>query len=350
MTSRIEARRLEPDAPMDGGLRKRAARRGRTSGDTLARGAPASKRADRDTSVILRAGVGATGGGGDPAAPTTHDPVKAARAERAAERVRVVAWATALPPAELVPVIRSLHRERRGLQQAAGDMERRIKAEHRWAAAQRVMAVGGEVRGRFPPVMPEDEALVRLTRASFFAVRDHAQGQLDACERRLLALAARLPAAAWVEATRGAGMRSLAAIVGEAGDLSGYANPAKLWKRMGLAVIDGRAQRRVAMPRGADAKARAKALEEIARQGDSPRRRAIMHDVAVKLVMAGGEYADLYRTRKAYEAERAPDMAKNHAHKRALRYAAKRLLRDLWRAWRAAAGDLAAAAPEWRAS
>ena len=62
----------------------------------------------------------------------------------------------------------------------------------------------------------------------------------------MMAFAKALPVASFVEETRGFGYLGLAQIVAEAGDLSNYANPAKLWKRFGLAVIDGRAQRRVA--------------------------------------------------------------------------------------------------------
>lgn len=49
--------------------------------------------------------------------------------------------------------------------------------------------------------------------------------------------AAKLPAAAWAQlpAQAGFGLASLGTVVGECGDLAGYSNPAKVWKRMGCA-------------------------------------------------------------------------------------------------------------------
>src|SRR5258706_5999779 len=66
----------------------------------------------------------------------------------------------------------------------------------------------------------------------------------DAIERaatkEMERLASLLPVwGAFGEGVRGFGARSLAVIVGEAGDLANYVSVAKLWKRMGLAVMDG---------------------------------------------------------------------------------------------------------------
>lgn len=59
----------------------------------------------------------------------------------------------------------------------------------------------------------------------------------DAIEKEMVKLAKQLPVAAWVEQPeqRGFGMLFLAIIIGETGDLSGYANPGKVWRRMGCA-------------------------------------------------------------------------------------------------------------------
>lgn len=143
-------------------------------------------------------------------------------------------------------------------------------------------------------------------------------------ERRLAKLAKGLPVAPWVISVRGFGLPSLAAIVGEAGDLSAYANPAKLWKRMGLAVMpDGSRQRRVAG-------------EAALEHGYSPSRRSVAWNLGAVIVKVGGPYRLIYDARKVYETERVA--TKGHAHNRAQRYAEKRLLRDLWIAWRQAPG------------
>jgi len=138
-------------------------------------------------------------------------------------------------------------------------------------------------------------------------------------EKRLLVLAKELPVAAWIEGTRGVGLLSLAGIVGEAGDLSAYSNPAKLWKRMGLAVIGGERQRKVEGAKGIE-------------HGYNPARRSLMWTIGDCIVKAGGPLKELYNERKAYETPRVK--TKMHAHNRAKRYIEKRLLRDLWRAWR----------------
>ena len=146
-------------------------------------------------------------------------------------------------------------------------------------------------------------------------------------EKRLEKLAKELPVWPWVESVRGFGAVSLAQIIGETGDLSNYDNPAKVWKRMGLAVMDdGTRQRRVA---GADAIA----------HGYVPRRRSVMFVIGDVLVKSNrdGEYRTLYLSRKEYEREHHPEMTPMQLHRRAQRYMEKRLLRDLWRDWRVTA-------------
>ena len=56
-------------------------------------------------------------------------------------------------------------------------------------------------------------------------------------EKKLEKLAKQLPVWSWVENVRGVGPLSLAQMIGELGDLSGYSNPAKPWKRMGLGLV-----------------------------------------------------------------------------------------------------------------
>ena len=144
-----------------------------------------------------------------------------------------------------------------------------------------------------------------------------------ACAKEMEKLAKQLPAAAFVESVRGFGFVGFAQIIGETGDLRKYANPAKVWKRMGLAVApDGKAQRRIT----GDA-----AIE----MGFSPQRRKISWVIGDSLIKGNKDgYRSLYDERKEMEKARNPEMTKGHAHKRAQRFMEKRLLRELWRAWR----------------
>lgn len=140
-------------------------------------------------------------------------------------------------------------------------------------------------------------------------------------ERVLEDTAATLPVRPWVDGVRGFGLLGLSIIVGESGDLSDYANPAKLWKRLGLAPAGCY---RMTCKDGSETNA-------IPR-----RRRSAIWTLGDSLLKGNGDgpYRKVYLERKAYEIQRDPTMTKMHAHRRAQRYAEKRLLRDLWRAWR----------------
>jgi hypothetical protein len=178
-----------------------------------------------------------------------------------------------------------------------------------------------------------------------------ARAPFDRIEAEALKEMARLAKALPVWATFGEGVRgfgaaSLAVIVAEAGDLSLYPDHSKLWKRMGLAVFDGLRQgglrknankddwiahgynrsRRSRMWNIGDAmiKAQVRKVKDERGEGDTDERIAI------------GPYGAIYLQRKASELSHNPEMTAMHAHRRAQRYLEKRLLRDLWQAWRRA--------------
>jgi hypothetical protein len=178
------------------------------------------------------------------------------------------------------------------------------------------------------PIDPEHTAAAD-TVSAFVLGMDKAMVEVesyrDQLEKQMTAHSKALPVwSAWCEGVRGFGAMSLAVIVGEAGDLCDYANPGKLWKRMGLAP---KASYRMVCKDGTEGFTIPK------------RRRSCMWNVGDVFVKVGAdEYRQLYDQRKAYEHERDPEMSKMHAHRRAQRYMEKRLLRDLWREWNKAAG------------
>lgn len=139
-------------------------------------------------------------------------------------------------------------------------------------------------------------------------------------EREMRKLAKDVHVWPWVEAINGFGAIGLCQIIAEAGDLSNYPTISKLWKRMGLAVINGKAQRKVA----GDA-----ALE----QGYSPWRRAVMAVIGDSMIKKQNRYREIYLARKAVEQVKAPELKPIHHHKRAMRYMEKKLLKDLWVEW-----------------
>lgn len=154
--------------------------------------------------------------------------------------------------------------------------------------------------------------------------RDYYANARKPYEKRLERLAMQLPVWPWVAGVRGFGALGLAQIVAECGDLHHYANPAKVWKRMGLAVMpDGQRQRKVA-----DA-------EQAILHGYSPQRRSLIYVVADSLIKNNreGGFRTYYLAEKERQREKLPDAPQAHIHNRALRHMSKRLLRELWRAW-----------------
>jgi hypothetical protein len=181
-----------------------------------------------------------------------------------------------------------------------------------------------------------------------------------AYEKRMAKLARTLPVYPWVKSVKGFGDVSLAEIVGSTGDIGTYKSVSALWKRMGLAVINGRRQ---GAPGGDASK------EDWIEHGYSGRRRSVMWNVGGCVIggmghgprLEPGEDPDerddltLYQRafvhRLRYEAPRCPDKdgiavklsAKGkesftkHAENRARRYVEKMLLKHLYLEWRRAA-------------
>jgi hypothetical protein len=125
---------------------------------------------------------------------------------------------------------------------------------------------------------------------------------------------------------RGFGPMCLAMVVAEAGDLSNYPTHSTLWKRLGLAVFEGRRQGDPVI----------NTADEWIRHGYNRVRRSQIFNIGDALIKQNGvgRYRTIYLNRKAYELAREPDMRPIKAHRRAQRYMEKMLIRDLWRAWR----------------
>jgi hypothetical protein len=194
--------------------------------------------------------------------------------------------------------------------------------------------------GGVAPEHPMFEMIMasHAARAPFLGVETKATKQMEA-------LAKTLPVwNAWARDVRAFGPRSLAVIVGEAGDIGSYSTHSKLWKRMGLAVING--------VRQGGLKKTAKASEWI-EHGYNAKRRASSFVIGDCLVKQGAEFREVYLARKEYERAKAIErglivapaakipkgqeehyISDGHIHKRSQRYMEKKLLRRLWQEWR----------------
>ncbi len=152
-------------------------------------------------------------------------------------------------------------------------------------------------------------------------------------KKQMRKLARGLPVWPWVEAISGFGDLGLAIIVGEAGDLAGYATKEKVWKWLGVAVINGERQQRKF---GAEA---------AAAHGYNPCRRAELWTVADSMFRhqwrgakddvpahAVGYYGEVYARRKAHTATR--EWTLGHRENDARRIMSKAALENLWRVWR----------------
>jgi len=118
----------------------------------------------------------------------------------------------------------------------------------------------------------EDEQDVYLTVLPFFAARAPLEAERTKIEKDLAKLGRRLPIAHVIKQVPGISANTLAAIVGEAGDLSVYRSIRGLWKRMGLAVIAGERQRKCIDKDAAEAHAY------------NPSRRSVMWNVGNGLI------------------------------------------------------------------
>lgn len=244
----------------------------------------------------------------------------------------------------------------------------------------------GKVVARVADGEDVDNPFVRVIRASLQGLEalDSLESDLS---RRMTRLAAVLPVAAWVESPerKGFGLKSLAVVVGECGDLADYANPAKVWRRLGCAPwsFGGKTMMGSTWKSGREGRLPAAEWQAF---GYSPRRRSIAYVIGENLVKqnfldqpgcdaksdtdapaAPGPYRRRYDEVKAHALANRPDwtrcgqcggtgqtakdnktgkgrtakcpnckgtgQVRKRCHLHAMLLATKMLLRDLWNEW-----------------
>jgi hypothetical protein len=173
--------------------------------------------------------------------------------------------------------------------------------------------------------------------ASSLAAIGHYKGIKKMIEEGMKELAEKLPVAAWAATVHGFGTTSrlfLAEIIGETGDLSNYANPAKVWRRLGCApfLFDGKTLMGSTWRYGKEGKLPAEQWQEF---GYNPRRRSLAYMIGKVIVFSN---KDIYRARydetKAAMARKHPEYSKLRCDRHGMLLATKMLLRDLWVEWR----------------
>ena len=262
----------------------------------------------------------------DPGAPVpAESPLSGVRAS---SRVPIKAIASVPERLDRLDLIA---RRRRQAMLAHGDCERRIKAFVRF-----LLEDAGEPLSKKQPVTA---AHVRrfadnLVIVNLMYVRKFLSAWRTQEEKLLCELAQGLPALDWWTSVNGLGVLGYALLVSESGALSNYPDQGRpastgvstLWRRFGLHVVNGKA---CATWKGGGLTA-----EQWSDAGYSSRRRSLIFQITSSLLKRQNPYKALYDSRKRLEAAKAPDGPKMLWHRRAERYVSKRLLRDLWRAWR----------------
>lgn len=171
-----------------------------------------------------------------------------------------------------------------------------------------------------------DTTAIVIAWCSVHAARLVQEAQIEDAARRL-------PVWPWVESVKGFGALGLGQIIGEAGDLHHYPNPAKLWKRMGIGIVGATPSPEGST--GGQIQRRVTDKELAILMGYVAERRSLLFNIGDSLMKSRrNRYRDVYDERKRIEEERHPDLSKLHRHRRALRYMEKLLLKNLWQEWR----------------
>lgn len=224
-----------------------------------------------------------------------------------------------------------------------------------------IMSVG-HANERISLAVPEIYPLL-IARAQIMKSRDD-------LEREIEQLVLDLPVVEWATKIHGVGVGSIAAIIGQTGNLWNYPTVRKLWKRLGLGVgEDGRRQRNV--PGTSEA--------ERLINGYNGERRSVVWNIGTSIMFAqsaridkatgeikkeAGEWRKIYDNRRAYEeakndrgeyaafaemllktsgvgkttesykAYSIGRLPKAHLKNRAQRFMEKQFIKQLWLEWR----------------
>ena len=234
---------------------------------------------------------------------------------------------------ELLQRRRDLHGPEKSLTLRILGLCRRLCDGDKGEAKKLYKAISGKKIGDHPQAMA-----AHVLTLPFFTARAVFVSQRAAVEKEMKSRAKELPIYDWWCSHRGLAPLGLALLVGEAcgaelTTIGDYDTVSKLWKRMGLAVIGDGRQRRV---RG----------EAALDHGYSPERRAVIWTIGSSVFRAqsasektgrgAGPYRIVYDEYKERKTAEGWGKSPKHRHSAATRYMEKRLLRDVWRQWRAA--------------
>lgn len=164
----------------------------------------------------------------------------------------------------------------------------------------------------------------------------------------------------WIAEQRGIGLPGFARLLGVTGNIDRFPTVSKLWKYLGLHVVDGHAPKRekgvpwthtgctFAHLRTCKPDCVTDHHPNCSPHGVgtayAPQGRVICHQIGEAIVKVGGDgpYRRAYDEKKVYyEAER-PEWTQARRHNAAMRYAVKELVKNLWIEWHTRRGHTGA--------
>lgn len=153
-------------------------------------------------------------------------------------------------------------------------------------------------------------------------------------------LVKRLPVIDWVEHVdqRGFGVLYCGVILGETGDLFNYANPAKVWRRLGVAPYTKGDETLMGATWKSRGKSKGNKLHKLDWEefGYSPRRRSITYLLGESLLKGNqnGPYRTRYTVKREEFQKKHPEYEKPmRSHLHGMLLASKLLLKNLWIEW-----------------
>ncbi len=162
-----------------------------------------------------------------------------------------------------------------------------------------------------------------LSLAGFINAYNELEASRKDIEAQMIQYAKKLPYYEWAMEQPGIADLSFATLLAEIVDLNDYSNPAKVWKRMGVGVIGGERQRKVAGN-----------AELAVEHGYNAQRRSEIWNISKRIVMQKNRRPDhpwivYYVAEK--EKQLAKGLTKGHAEKRARIHTGKKMLKHMWR-------------------
>lgn len=155
----------------------------------------------------------------------------------------------------------------------------------------------------------------------------------------------------WIADQRGIGLPGFARLLGVTGNIDRFPTVSKLWKYLGLHVVDGHAPKRVKGVPWTHTNCQGGHLLTCKPEcttdhhpnctpdgigtAYAPQGRVICHQIGEAIVKmgAGGPYRRAYDEKKTYYEGERPDWSQARRHNAAMRYAVKELVKNLWVIW-----------------